>query len=289
MSDVKKAVILAGGLGTRFLPATKAYAKEMFPVYDKPVLQYLVEELTEAGIEEVLIVLGKNKEKIIKHFSRNEKLEKRLKDNGKFEILETVQDINSLCRISYVKNVAAKGSGYALMKAKKFVGNDSFVLLAGDEIGAYEDENSVQQLLKAFDKYNKNVIGAHSISKSKVVNYGMLTGTKITNNVIELEEIVEKPKIEDVTSKLVSVGKYVLRSSIFKLMKEDKVEKDKEFTYISGIEKFVDDKDAIAVKIDYDRFDTGSKLGYMQANIYFALQDKTIKKELESYMKKLIK
>jgi UTP--glucose-1-phosphate uridylyltransferase len=285
MEKVKKAVILAGGLGTRFLPASKTVAKEMFPVLDKPILQYLVEELSIAGIEEVLIVLGKGKTSIIKHFKKDVKLEKRLEN--KPQILKKLHEINNLCKTKFVKEVAAKGAGYALMKAKKFVKKEPFVLLVGDEIGIFEKENSVEQMLKGFYKHNKNIIGVKTMPKAEVVNYGMIEGKKLDNKTYHITNMVEKPSLEKVTSDLCSVGKYIFKPNVFEIMKNIKLEKNKEMQYNDAIAYYIEEKEAVALIIDYERYDTGSKLGFVKANLDFALKDEELKKQLMPYLKRI--
>lgn len=289
MQKVKKAVILAGGLGTRFLPASKVVAKEMFPILDKPILQYLVEELTVAGIEEVVIVLGKGKTSIIKHFTKDKKLEERLKRDNKQDILNKLDEINNLCKVTFVKNVAAKGAGYALSKAKKHIKNEPFVLLVGDEIGYYEKENSIQQLLGAYDKYETNLIGVKEMPKEQMVNYGMLEGIEKEKDIYLITSMKEKPKLEEVTSNLAAVGKYVFEPSVFSIMKTIKQEKNKEMQYNDAIVEYIKHKEAYAVAINYERYDTGSKLGFVKANLDFALKDESLKKELMPYLKNIVK
>ncbi|MDD4211062.1 MAG: UTP--glucose-1-phosphate uridylyltransferase [Clostridia bacterium] len=287
MQTVKKAVILAGGLGTRFLPATKTVAKEMFPILDKPILQYLVEELTVAGIKEVIIVLGKGKTSIIKHFRRNAALEKRLK--GKDDILAKLEEINNLCEVKFVKNVAAKGAGYALMKAKVLIKNEPFILLVGDEIGFYKKENSIEQMLSAFNKYNKNIIGVKAMPKEDMVNYGMIVGEKLESDIFDIKNMVEKPKLAQVTSNLSAVGKYIFKANVFNIMKTIKHEKNKELQYNDAIFYYIQNGDAIAKVIDYERYDTGSKLGFVKANLDYALKDEKLKEQLMPYLRKIIK
>lgn len=287
MQTVKKAVILAGGLGTRFLPATKTVAKEMFPILDKPILQYLVEELTVAGIKEVIIVLGKGKTSIIKHFRRNAALEKRLK--GKDDILAKLEEINNLCEVKFVKNVAAKGAGYALMKAKVLIKNEPFILLVGDEIDFYKKENSIEQMLSAFNKYNKNIIGVKAMPKEDMVNYGMIVGEKLESDIFDIKNMVEKPKLAQVTSNLSAVGKYIFKANVFNIMKTIKHEKNKELQYNDAIFYYIQNGDAIAKVIDYERYDTGSKLDFVKANLDYALKDEKLKEQLMPYLRKIIK
>lgn len=287
MDNIKKAVILAGGLGTRFLPASKAVAKEMFPVLDKPILQYLVEELTTACIEEVLIVLGKGKTSVIKHFRRDLKLEKKLEN--KREILQKLQEINNLCTVKFVKNVAPKGAGYALLKAKKFVKDEPFVLLVGDEIGQYKKENSIEQMLKVFYKHNQNIVGVKFMPEAEMVNYGMIIGEKLDAKTFIMTDMIEKPKLQEVTSNLAAVGKYIFKPSVFEIMKSIKKEKGEELQYNDAIYFYLKNRDALAVVIDYERYDTGSKLGFVKANLDFALQDEELKKQLMPYLKEITK
>ena len=288
MQIVKKAVILAGGLGTRFLPASKAIPKEMFPVLDKPILQYLVEELVDAGINEIIIVLGRHKEIVLKHFNKCSFLEKRLKQTNKPDLLKKLTKINELPRIRFVKNVLPKGAGYALLKAKKHLKNEPFILLVGDEIGLYKSKNSIQQILHSYYKYNKNIIGVSKEPAEKMVNYGMIVGKKVNPHNYEILNLIEKPKLNEVTSNLAASGKYIFKPSIFEKMKETKIEKNKEIQYNNAIMLMIKENDVNALLLDYKRYDTGSKLGYVLANLDLGLLDEDIKKELFEELKKRV-
>lgn len=288
MQIVKKAVILAGGLGTRFLPASKAIPKEMFPVLDKPILQYLVEELVDAGINEIIIVLGRHKEIAKKHFRKSAFLEKRLKQTNKPELLKKITKINELPHIRFINNVKPRGAGYALLKAKKYLKNEPFILLVGDEIGLYTQKNSIQQMLHSYYKYNKSIIGVSKVPAEKMVNYGMIVGKKLNPHNYEITNLIEKPKLSEVTSSLAATGKYIFKHSIFEKMKATKTEKNKEIQYNDAIMLMIKENAVNALLLDYKRYDTGSKLGYVLANLDLGLLDEEIKEELYNELKKRI-
>ncbi|MGO3726772.1 UTP--glucose-1-phosphate uridylyltransferase GalU, partial [Staphylococcus carnosus] len=214
MSKIKKAVIPAAGLGTRFLPATKAMPKEMLPILDKPTIQYIVEEAARAGIEDIIIVTGKHKRAIEDHFDNQMELESNLREKGKDELLEKVQHSTQLANIFYVRQREQKGLGHAIWTARQFIGNEPFAVLLGDDI-VESDNPAIKQLMDVYDETNKSVIGVQTVPESETHRYGIVKPEKQDGRLYEVEKFVEKPAPGTAPSNLAIMGRYVLKPEIF--------------------------------------------------------------------------
>ena len=277
---ITKAVIPLGGYATRFLPASKSIPKEMFPVVDKPILQYLVEELSNAGITDILFLIGRGKEAILNHFDKNPELNHFLKKNEKFELLDKANYPCKLANIHYIRCYEPNGVANALLLAENFVGTSPFVVLFGDEMFFNPNLSATQQLVDEFERTHKSVIGCVNVKKEEVSSYGVVElenrdGIKFVKN------MVEKPKVEEAPSTLISVGKYVLTSEIFEHIKNNS-ELDRERNFTQALTEVAKNNNLVCVELDGKRFDTGTKLGYVMANVFYALNDSDVKDKLLS-------
>lgn len=279
---VKKAVILCGGLATRFMPICKSTPKEMLPILDKPLLQYLIEELSAAGISEILIILGRNKESIIRHFDKFPELEERLKQTGKTDLLDKVTSINELANISYIMQINPKGTGYATLKAKEWVGADKFYLIFGDEIMFNDKISCVKQILKAYSTVNQNLIAVQKVKLEVISKYSSIDFSKDKNNLLKVKTIVEKPKPENAPSNFSYFGPCVLDGKIFPIL--EKLPQHNHETYLTDAMDILAKQNKLyAVEIEGKRFDVGSVGGLIKANLFYALQDKALKNEIKEY------
>jgi len=288
MQKIKKCVIPAAGSGTRFLPATKALPKEMFPIVDKPVMQYLVEEAISIGCEEIIIITWRNKRAIEDHFDANIELEEKLASAGKKEYLEKVKNITNLANFVYIRQPYPLWDGDAILKARNLIGDEPFLVLFGDDIVDGENTAS-EQLLSAFNRKNSSVIATIQVPKNEVKNYGILE-TSFSDEVFVVEKFLEKPNLEETNSQNAVIWKYILTPDIFDYLEKaenNKISKDGELRLADALELMRKDKDIYGVSILWERFDTGSKIGYIKSVIHYALKDDSLKNELKDYLKKL--
>jgi UTP--glucose-1-phosphate uridylyltransferase len=296
MKRIRKAVIPAAGLGTRVLPATKAQPKEMLVIVDKPALQYLVEELIASGIEEILIVTGRNKSSIENHFDYSFELEKTLEEKGKLELLKVVDDISKLANIYYVRQKKPLGLGHAIGCAEAFIGDEPFVVVLGDDI-IYTDENKgevpvTKQLIDKYVELNGgNILGVQEVAEKDVNKYGIVKPLEtIDERTVEVENFVEKPLLEEAPSRLAALGRYVLESEIFGYLKNTKPGKGGEIQLTDAILDMKNDKGKLyAYNYDGFRYDTGDKFGMFVANVEFGLRHPELKDRAKEYLKTLIK
>ena len=295
MKRIRKAVIPAAGLGTRVLPATKAQPKEMLVIVDKPALQYLVEELVDSGIEEILIVTGRNKTSIENHFDYSYELEKTLEENGKHELLKVVNDISRLANIYYVRQKKPLGLGHAISCAEAFVGNEPFVVVLGDDI-IYTDhlrgEKPVsKQLIEKYeDLKGVTILGVQEVPENAVNKYGIIEPLdRIDGRTVSVENFVEKPAINEAPSRLAALGRYVLEPEIFKYLRNTKPGKGGEIQLTDAI---LEMKNAGEKLYAYDfkglRYDTGDKFGMFVANIEFGLRHPELKEKARKYLQEMI-
>lgn len=285
---IRKAVIPAAGYGTRFLPMTKASPKEMLPVIDKPVIQYVVEEAVASGIEDIIIVTGYSKRAIEDHFDHSSELEAHLEQNGKIEQLEEIKKIARLANFIYIRQKGPKGNGTPVMNAEPIIGNEPFAVLWADQF-TVSDPPRLQQMINVFEKYKDPVLSfVTAKSDEDYSRYGVPKTKKIDDGVYEIEDIVEKPGKEAAPSNLVSDGGYILTPDIFEALKNTKVGKGNELWLVDGINKLKDKHKLYACEVnDGKYYDTGNKLEYLKANVDFALQREDIKDEFKNYLKGL--
>lgn len=296
MKRIRKAVIPAAGLGTRVLPATKAQPKEMLVIVDKPALQYLVEELIASGIEEILIVTGRNKSSIENHFDYSFELEKTLEEKGKLNLLKIVDNISKLANIYYVRQKKPLGLGHAIGCAEAFVGNEPFVVVLGDDV-IYTNENkgekpAAKQLIDKYVELNGgNILGVQEVAEKDVDKYGIVKPLgKIDERTVEVENFVEKPSLEEAPSRLAALGRYVLEPKIFEYLKNTKPGKGGEIQITDAILDMKNDGGKLyAYNYKGLRYDTGNKFGMFVANVEFGLRHPELKDKAKKYLKELMK
>lgn len=286
MKKVTKAVIPAAGLGTRVLPATKAQPKEMLVIVDKPSLQYIVEELVESGITDIVIVTGRNKNSIEDHFDFSYELENTLKKENKIELLEKVEKLSSMANIFYVRQNHPLGLGHAILKAKPFIGDEPFVIALGDDI-VYNPERPVaKQLIENYEKYGASIVGCQEVALEDVSKYGVVKPTEnLDENTVAISDFVEKPSKEEAPSRLACLGRYLLDGKIFDYLEETKAGKGGEIQLTDAILKMLQGGEkVVAYEFQGKRYDIGNKFGLLKANIEFGLKNDETKEELKNYL-----
>lgn len=286
MKQIKKAIIPAAGLGTRFLPATKAMPKEMLPILDKPTIQYIVEEASRAGIEDIIIVTGKHKRAIEDHFDNQKELEMVLEEKGKTELLKKVQYSTDLANIFYVRQKEQKGLGHAIYSARQFIGDEPFAVLLGDDI-VESDTPAIKQLMDAYDETGKSVIGVQEVAESDTHRYGIIDPLEKHGRRYEVKQFVEKPAQGTAPSNLAIMGRYVLTANIFDYLKTQKRGAGNEIQLTDAIERLNKDDQVYAYDFEGNRYDVGEKLGFVKTTIEYALKDQEMKEELTQFIKDL--
>lgn len=279
-----KAVIPAAGLGTRFLPATKAQPKEMLPVYDKPTIQYVIEEAVESGVDDILIITGKGKRSIEDHFDRAFELEYILQEKGKFEYLEEVKEITDLADIHFIRQKKQKGLGDAIHWAKKHVGAEPFVVMLGDTITKAKVP-CTKQLIDLYVKYGKSAIAVEPVPDEKVERYGIIDGTEIEENVYKINRLVEKPALKDAPSNLAIMGRYVLTPDIFEHIENTEPGVGGEIQLTDALSKL----DSIYGKVfTGESYDIGNRIDWLKTSLKFAMNDPEAKDDILDFIKEEI-
>ncbi|MBS4026625.1 MAG: UTP--glucose-1-phosphate uridylyltransferase GalU [Clostridia bacterium] len=284
---IKKAIIPAAGFGTRFLPATKVLPKAMLPIVDKPAVHYLVEEAIASGVEEIIIVTGQDKKLFENYFSKSKELEKKLAKAGKWELLEEIKKISYMADISYVAQKQPLGLGHAIYSARKFISkDDAFAVLLGDDI-VFSKEPCLAQLRKILLSHQANIIGVQSVPDSEVSYYGIVKGEKLAENLIKVEDLVEKPDIKTAPSNLAILGRYIIHSDIFAVLENTSPGVGGEIQLTDALRELNKTQEIYAYVFEGTRYDAGDKLGYLKATIEFALQKKELSKEFKEYLTNL--
>jgi len=287
LKKIRKVVIPAAGFGTRFLPATKAQPKEMLPIVDKPIIQYVVEQAVAAGIEQVIIVTGWHKRAIEDHFDKHFELEARLEKDGKLELLEEIKRISNLADFVYVRQKEPLGNGHAVLVAKDVVGDEPFLVMWGDEFFQAEPPAS-KQLIEAFEKYEKPVIAGIRIQRADLPKYGIADVTPVENNIFKINKIVEKPKIEEAPSDLATHGTYLFTPDIFTILENLKPGRDGEIWIADAIDELISKRDVYAVELKKAKYyDCGSKISYLKAVVDHGLTHGDVNGEFRKYLKSL--
>jgi len=281
---VKKAIIPAAGLGTRFLPATKAQPKEMLPIVDKPTIQYIIEEAVAAGIEEILIITGRNKRAIEDHFDKSVELEYQLQKNGKDEVLKMVQNISNLANIYYIRQKEPKGLGHAISCAKTFVGNEPFAVMLGDDV-VDSEVPCLKQLIDCYSKYETSIIGVQEVPKSEVSKYGIVDGISVGNREYKVKDVIEKPKASEAPSNIAILGRYIITPRIFDILENTKPGKGGEIQLTDALKTLISEEDMYAYNFEGRRYDVGDKEGFLEATVEYALKRDELK---ETFMKYLL-
>ena len=269
--NVRKAIIPAAGLGTRFLPATKSQPKEMLPIVDKPTLQYIIEEAINSGIEEILIVTGRSKKSIEDHFDRSVELELELEQKGKTEMLKMVQDISNMVNIHYIRQKEPKGLGHAIHCAKSFIGNEPFAVLLGDDIVDAKTP-CLKQLIDCYDEYKTSVLGVQEVAKQDTDKYGILDVKHIEDRVYKVKDMVEKPKVEEAPSNIAILGRYIITPAIFEILENQAPGKGGEIQLTDALKTLASQEAIYAYNFEGRRYDVGDKLGFLEATVDFALK-----------------
>ncbi len=283
MKKVKKAIIPAAGLGTRFLPATKAMPKEMLPIVDKPTIQYIIEEAVASGIEDIIIVTGKGKRAIEDHFDNSFELEQNLIEKGKFELLSEVQKSSQMADIHYIRQKEPKGLGHAIWCARKFIGNEPFAVLLGDDI-VQAEKPCLKQLIDQYERYQASVLGVQKVPMEEVSRYGIVNGNEIGERFFSVNSLVEKPKMEEAPSNLAIMGRYILNPRIFDILGDQGPGAGGEIQLTDAIAVLNQYEAVYAYDFEGTRHDVGEKMGFIQTTIEFALQKEELRSDLLNYL-----
>ena len=286
MKKVRKAIIPAAGLGTRFLPATKAQPKEMLPIVDKPAIQYIIEEAIASGIEEILIITGRNKRSIEDHLDKSVELENQLKEQGKYDLLGLIEEISQV-DIHYIRQKEAKGLGHAVLCAKQFVGNEPFAVMLGDDIVDAEVP-CLRQLIDVYDDCQGTVLGVQEVAKDKVSSYGIVNPKKVKENIWQAVDLIEKPSVEEAPSQLAVLGRYILEPEIFALLEKTEPGRGNEIQLTDAICKLAHEKPVYAYNFSGRRYDIGDKQGYLEATVEYALKRPEIRDKFLNYLAKTV-
>ena len=285
---VKKAIIPAAGLGTRFLPATKSQPKEMLPIVDKPTLQYIIEEAVASGIEEILIITGRNKKSIEDHFDKSVELELELEHKGKTELLEIVQNISNMINIHYIRQKEPKGLGDAVYCARHFIGDEPFAVMLGDDI-VDNNEPCLKQLMDAYDEYRTTILGVQKVAKEDTNKYGIIDAKFIEDRVYKVKDLVEKPDADKAPSNLAILGRYIITPEIFDILSDLPPGKGDEIQLTDALKELSKKEAMYAYDFEGKRYDVGDKLGFLEATVDFALKREELKDGFLDYLRKVCK
>lgn len=285
---IRKAIIPAAGLGTRFLPATKAQPKEMLPIVDKPTIQYIIEEAVAAGIEDIIIVTGRNKRSIEDHFDRNVELEMTLEEKGNDDLLEIVHTATNLANIHYIRQKEPKGLGHAILTAKNFIGNEPFAVLLGDDV-VVSKQPCIGQLIKAYDEYKTTILGVQTVAKEDVCKYGIADAISIEGRISKVKGLVEKPKVEEAPSNLAILGRYIITPRIFHYLETQTPGAGGEIQLTDALLKLAGEEAMYTYDFMGKRYDVGNKLGFISATLEFALRRDDLKDEVMTYLTDFMK
>ncbi|MBM7606382.1 UTP--glucose-1-phosphate uridylyltransferase [Metabacillus crassostreae] len=289
---IRKAVIPAAGLGTRFLPATKAQPKEMLPIVDKPTIQYIIEEAVSSGIEDILIVSGRGKRAIEDHFDKSYELEETLANKGKWDILEEVQQISQLANIHYIRQKEPKGLGHAIYCARRFIGNEPFAVMLGDDIvQSNGSEPCLKQLIDVYNKYEKAVVGVRKVEKKDVSKYGIIDYEKqaLQADIFNIIDLVEKPSVDLAPSNSAIMGRYILTPEILDILEHQEPGAGGEIQLTDALKKLLTMQSILAYHFTGKRYDVGDKFGFIKATLDFALDRTELRDDLLNYLNELTK
>ncbi|MEP6847244.1 MAG: UTP--glucose-1-phosphate uridylyltransferase GalU [Acidobacteriota bacterium] len=283
---IRKAVFPAAGLGTRFLPATKASPKEMLPLVDKPLIQYAVEEAVASGIETILIITGREKSSIENHFDISFELEQMLREKGKGELFEQVRAISDIVNICYTRQKQALGLGHAIYQAKDFVGDEPFAALLADDIVDAE-KPALKQMIEVFEKYESPVIATMQVAGEAISRFGVIDADEVEPGVFKIKEMVEKPAFADAPSDLAIIGRYIFTPDIFAAIESTEPGAGGEIQITDAMRKLLKQRPVYAVKLEGTRHDAGDKLGFLIATVEFALKREDLGDAFRKYLKSL--
>lgn len=285
--QVRKAVIPAAGLGTRFLPATKAQPKEMLPIVDKPTIQFIVEEAVQSGITDILIISSRGKKAIEDHFDCSYELESELEKKGKTDLLSLTQAISNMVNIQYVRQKEQRGLGHAIYCAKTFVGDEPFAVLLGDDV-VDSRVPVVKQLMDVYEAYGNSVVGVQQVGMENVHKYGIISAHPIKSNLYKANDLIEKPNKESAPSDMAILGRYILTPNIFKHLEGLSGGKDAEIQLTDALKSLANEEDILACVFEGRRFDVGDKMGFLEATVEFALKREDLKKPFSQYLSGIV-
>ena len=280
---VRKAVIPAAGLGTRFLPATKSQPKEMLPIVDKPTIQYIIEEAAAAGVEDIIVVTGRNKRSIEDHFDRSIELELELERTGKEQLLQMVKSIPEIANIHFIRQKQPLGLGHAVLTASHFIGDEPFAVLLGDDV-VLARKPVLQQMVDVFNEYKTSILGVQEVAPEVVHKYGIVDCKPVDDDIFKVKDLVEKPAREAAPSRIAILGRYILTPSIFSYLETQTPGAGGEIQLTDGLKRLAQDEAMYAYIFKGHRYDVGTKMGFLQANIEFALRNPDITDELKTYL-----
>lgn len=284
---VKKAVIPAAGLGTRFLPATKAQPKEMLPIVDKPTIQYIVEEAVHSGIEDIIIITGRSKRAIEDHFDKSYELEEELKKHNKEKLLELTQEISNMVNLYYVRQKEPRGLGHAIGCAKTFIGNEPFAVLLGDDIVDAQTP-CLKQMIDVFDGCQTSVLGVQTVRPEDVSKYGIVAGQQVGDRLYRVENLVEKPKKEQAPSNVAILGRYIITPEIFDCLEQTQPGAGGEIQLTDALKALAVKQEMYAYDFVGRRYDVGNKQGFLEATVEFALKREDLRDEFLAYLKGIV-
>lgn len=284
---VRKAIIPAAGLGTRFLPATKAQPKEMMPIVDKPAIQYIVEEAVASGIEEILIITGRNKRAIEDHFDRSVELEAELEKKKEAAMLKMVHEISDLAEIYYIRQKKPMGLGHAVSRAATFVGREPFAVMLGDDIVDSETP-CLKQLLDVYDEYGCSVLGVQRVAEKQIEKFGIVDGMRLNERLYRVKGLVEKPPLEKAPSDVAILGRYVITPEVFPILEKVKPGAKNEIQLTDALNILSREQEMLAYLFEGKRYDIGDKLGFLQATVETALKRPEFSDQFEEYLKDLL-
>lgn len=283
---VRKAIIPAAGLGTRFLPATKAQPKEMLPIVDKPTIQYIIEEAVAAGIQDIIVVTGRNKRSIEDHFDRSIELEMELERSQKTEMLQMVKEISEMANIHYIRQKEPRGLGHAILAARHFIGEEPFAVLLGDDV-VISKKPCLEQMIDVFEEYQTSILGVQTVLHEVVDKYGIVAGKQVDERVYKVRDMVEKPSQEEAPSNIAVLGRYIITPEIFEFLETQDAGKGGEIQLTDALKRLAKRQAMYAYEFRGHRYDVGSKTGFIQANIEFALRNEELKDEMKDYLDRL--
>ncbi len=284
MGTIRKAVIPAAGFGTRFLPATKAQPKEMLPIVDTPAIQYIVQEALDSGIEEILIITGRNKRAIEDHFDTSVELEQLLQQQGKKKQLEMVRDLADI-RVHFIRQKAPRGLGDAVLCAKAFIGNEPFAVLLGDDVVYNPEYPCLKQMIDCYDKHGGTILGAQRVAPEKVSSYGIVSGHEVEPHLYEVEGLVEKPSRSLAPSNIAVLGRYILTPEIFDMLEHTPQGAGNEIQLTDALARLT--TPVYALEYEGVRYDIGDRLGYLKATVEYALRNELLHDDFVAYLKEI--
>ena len=283
---IRKAIIPAAGLGTRFLPATKAQPKEMLPIVDKPTIQYIIEEAVESGIGNIVIVNGRNKGSIEDHFDRSVELELELENKGKEDALEMVKSISEMTNVFFIRQKKPLGLGHAVLSAREFIGNEPFAVLLGDDV-VVSRTPALKQMIGIYNEYHSSVLGVQTVPHELTFQYGIVDGKAVDDRVYKVKDLVEKPPVAQAPSNVAILGRYILTPDVFDYLANQEKGAGGEIQLTDALKRMAREQAVYAYDFRGHRYDCGSKIGFLQANLEFGLRRPELRDALEAYIKTL--